>query len=170
MQKSRILLLGALIILPSCGGSTPSTPTPSPSPVVVATPTPTPVPATTPAPSPTPEEGEPPVTNTNPAKRLTMRIFVIENPDGTYTGNVDPKQPIHVGYTARLDVTAKDLDNRETVGQSEVQFFFSDSGLARVSGNHTNQRRVQGLAVGSLDCWAVQDGVTSNTITLTFVP
>ena len=74
------------------------------------------------------------------------------------------------GFTARLDVTAKDLDNRETVGQSEVQFFFSDSGLARVTGNHTNQRRVQGLAVGSLDCWAVQDGVTSNTITLTFVP
>jgi hypothetical protein len=98
-----------------------------------------------------------------------MRIFVIENPDGTYTGNVDPKQPIPVGYTARLDVTAKDVDNRETVGQSEVQFFFSDPGLARISGNHTNQRRVQGLAIGSLDCWAVQDGVTSNTITLNFV-
>ena len=170
MRKGGVFLLGALIILPSCGGSTPAAPTPSPSPVVVATPTPTPVPATTPAPSPAPEEGEPPVTNTNPAKRLTMRIFVIENPDGTYTGNVDPKQPIPVGYTARLDVTAKDIDNRETVGQSEVQFFFSDPGLARVTGNHTNQRRVQGLAVGSLDCWAVQDGVTSNTITLTFVP
>ena len=170
MQKGRAVLLSAMIFLPACGGSSPAAPTPSPSPVVVATPTPTPVPATTPAPSPPPEEGEPPVTNTNPAMRLTMRIFVIENPDGTYTGNVDPKLPIPVGYTARLDVTAKDLDNRETVGQGEVQFFFSDLGLARVSGNHTNQRRVQGLAVGSLDCWAVQDGVTSNTITLTFVP
>jgi hypothetical protein len=170
MRKSRFLLLGVLIVLPACGASTPAAPTPSPSPVVVATPTPTPVPATTPAPTPTPEEGEPPVTNTNPAKRLTMRIFVIENPDGTYTGNVDPNQPIPVGYTARLDVTAKDLDNRETVGQGEVQFFFSDPFLARVSGNHTNQRRVQGLAIGSLECWAVQDGVTSNTITLTFVP
>ena len=28
---------------------------------------------------------------------------------------------------------------------------------------------VQGLAVGTVDCWAVQDGVTSNTITLKFV-
>ena len=170
MRQGWLVLCAATIVLPSCGGSTPSAPTPSPSPVVVATATPTPVPATTPAPSPTPEEGEPPVTNTNPAKRLSMRIFVIENPDGTYTGNVDPKQPIPVGYTARLDVTAKDLDNRETVGQGDVQFFFSDLGLVRVSGNHTNQRRVQGLAVGSVDCWAVQDGVTSNTITLTFVP
>jgi hypothetical protein len=170
MRKSWFVLSGALIVLPACGSSTPAAPTPSPSPVVVATPTPTPVPAPTPTPTPTPAEGEPPVTNTNPATRLTMRIFVIEHPDGTYQGDVDPKQPIPVGYTARLDVTAKDLDNRETVGQSEVEFFFSDSGLARITGNHTNQRRVQGLAIGSLDCWAVQDGVKSNTITLTFVP
>ena len=130
MQKGRAVLLGAVIVLPACGGSSPAAPTPSPSPVVVATPTPTPVPATTPAPSPPPEEGEPPVTNTNPAMRLSMRIFVIENPDGTYTGNVDPKLPIPVGHTARLDVTAKDLDNRETVGRSDVEFFFSDPGLA----------------------------------------
>ena len=169
MKKGWFGLLGVLMVLPACGSSTPAAPTPSPSPVVVATPTPTPVPATTPAPSPTPEEGEPPVTNTNPAVLLTMRIFVIKNPDGTYTGNVDPKQPIPVGYTARLDVTAKDIDNRETVGRSDVEFFFSDPGLARITGNHTNQRRVQGLGIGSLDCWAVQDGVTSNTITLTFV-
>jgi hypothetical protein len=166
MRKSWLVLSGALLVLPACGTSTPTAPTPSPSPVAV--PSPTPVVTPVPFPTPTPE-GEPPVTNTNPAMRLTMRIFVIENPDGTYTGNVDPKLPIPVGYTARLDVTAKDIDNRETVGRSEVEFFFSDPGLARITGNHTNQRRVQGLAIGSLDCWAVQDGVTSNTITLTFV-
>ena len=167
MRKSGFVLLGVLIVLPGCGSSTPAAPTPSP--VPVPTPTPVAVATPTPAPAPTPEEGEPPVTNTNPAARLTMRIFVIENPDGTYTGDVDPRQPIPVGYTARLDVTAKDIDNRETVGQGDVQFFFSDPGLARITGNHTNQRRVQGLAVGNLDGWAVQDGVTSNTITLRFV-
>ena len=169
MRKSSFVLLGALVVLPACGASTPAAPTPPPA--AVATPTPAPVATPTPAPTPTPtpEEGEPPVTNSNPAARLGMRIFVIENPDGTYTGNVDPRQPIQVGYTARLDVTAKDIDNRETTGQGDVQFFFSDTGLVRVTGNHTNQRRVQGLAVGSVDCWAVQDGVTSNTITLKFV-
>ena len=166
MRKSSFVLLGALVVLPACGSSTPAAPTPAPA--AVATPTPVPVATPAPTPTPTPEEGEPPVTNSNPAARLGMRIFVIENPDGTYTGDVDPKQPIPVGYTARLDVTAKDIDNRETVGQSDVEFFFSDTGLARITGNHTNQRRVQGLAVGSLDCWAVQDGVKSNTITLTF--
>jgi hypothetical protein len=165
MRKSSFVLLGALAVLPACGASTPAAPTPSPAAIA----TPAPVATPTPAPTPTPEEGEPPVTNTNPAARLGMRIFVIENPDGSYTGNVDPKQPIPVGYTARLDVTAKDVDNRETTGQSDVQFFFSDLGLVRVTGNHTNQRRVQGLAVGTVDCWAVQDGVTSNTIRLKFV-
>ena len=166
MQKSWFVLSGALMVLPACGTSTPAAPTPSPSPVAI--PSPTPVVTPVPFPSPTPE-GEPPVTNTNPTRRLSMRIFVIEHADGTYSGDVNPKEPITVGDTARLDVTAKDLDNRETVGQSDVQFFFSDPGLVRVTGNHTNQRRVQGLAVGSVDCWAVQDGVTSNTITLTFV-
>src|SRR5438034_10378394 len=165
MRKSSFVLLGALVVLPACGASTPAAPTPSPAAIA----TPAPVATPTPAPTPTPEEGEPPVTNTNPAARLGMRIFVIENPDGSYTGNVDPKQPIPVGYTARLDVTAKDADNRETTGQSDVQFFFSDLGLVRVTGNHPNQRRVQGLAVGTVDCWAVQDGVQSNTITLKFV-
>jgi hypothetical protein len=167
MHNSSLVLLAALVVLPACGASTPAAPTPSPA--AIATPTPAPVATPTPAPTPTPDEGEPPVTNTNPAARLGMRIFVIENPDGSYTGNVDPTQPIPVGYTARLDVTAKDADNRETTGQSDVQFFFSDLGLVRVTGNHTNQRRVQGLAVGTVDCWAVQDGVTSNTITLKFI-
>ena len=166
MRKSWFVLSGALIVLPACGASTPAAPTPSPSPVAV--PSPTPVITPVPFPTPTPE-GEPPVTNTNPTARLTMRIFVIEHADGTYSGDVNPRLPITVGDTARLDVTAKDIDNRETVGRSEVEFFFSDPGLARITGNHTNQRRVQGLGIGSLDCWAVQDGVTSNTITLTFV-
>lgn len=165
MRKSWFVLVGALSVLPACGQSTPAAPTPSP--VPVATPTPAPVATPTPAPTPTPE-GEPPVTNSNPAVRVTMRIYVIEDPSGGYTGNVDPKQPIPVGYTARLDVTAKDVDNRETTGQSPVEFFFSDTELVKVTGNHTNQRRVQGLAAGTVDCWAVQDGVASNTITLNF--
>jgi hypothetical protein len=97
-----------------------------------------------------------------------MRIYVIEDPGGGYIGNVNPNEDIPVGYTARLDVTSKDLDNRETVGQGDVQFLFSDTSFVKVTGNHTNQRRVQGLSAGEVDCWAVQDGVRSNTITLKF--
>src|SRR5258706_10992207 len=163
MHKSSFVLLGALVVLPACGASTPAAPTPSP--VAIATPTPAPVATPTPAPTPTPEEGEPPVTNTNPAARLGMRIFVIENPDGSYTGNVDPKQPIPVGYTARLDVTAKDVDNRETTGQSDVQFFFSDLGLVRVTGNHTNQRRGARPGLGPGHLFAGPRGGLSHTHT-----
>ena len=172
MNKRSLPVIVAFSVLPACGKSTPAAPTPSPSPVAVASPTPAPTPV--PSPSATPpcptDPCEEPVTNSNPAVRVTMRIYVVEDPGGGYVGNVNPGDDIPVGYTARLDVTSKDLDNRETVGQSDVQFFFSDLGLVRVSGNHTNQRRVQGLAVGSVDCWAVQDGITSNTITLHFVP
>jgi len=96
-----------------------------------------------------------------------MRLYVIEDPGGGYIGNPNPDD-VPVGYTARLDVTSKDVDNRETVGQGPVEFFFSNPALIKVWGNHTNQRRVQGLGPGQVDCWAIQDGTRSNTLTLTF--
>jgi hypothetical protein len=172
MNKRSLMMIGALSLLSGCGTSTPANPTPSPAPVASPTPTPAPVATPTPAPSATPpcptDPCEQPVTNTNPAARVTMRIYVIEDPGGGYTGNVNPSDDIPVGYTARLDVTSKDVDNRETVGQGDVQFFFSDTSRVLVTGNHTNQRRVQGLSAGNVDCWAIQDGVKSNIITLNF--
>jgi hypothetical protein len=168
MNKTAIMTLASLPLL-SCGGSSPAAPTPSP--VVVATPTPTPAPVATPTPVPSPTpcaDCEEPVVNSNPAVRVTMRLYVIEDPGGGYIGNPNAEDPIPVGYTARLDVISKDVDNRETVGRRPIEFFFSNPALAKITGNHTHQRRVQGLLPGQLDCWAVQDGVRSNTVTLTF--
>src|SRR5262249_24892884 len=151
MNKRSLMMIGAVSLLSGCGMSTPANPTPSPAPVASPTPSPAPVATPTPAPVPSPtppcptDPCEVPVTNTNPAMRVTMRIYVIEDPGGGYTGNVNPGDDIPVGYTARLDVTSKDLDNRETVGQGDVEFFFSDTSKVRIFGNHTNQRRVQGL-------------------------
>jgi len=172
MNKRSLPVILAFSVLPACGKSTPAAPTPSPTPVAIASPSPAPTPTPAPSPSATPpcptDPCEEPVTNTNPAVRVTMRIYVVEDPGGGYVGNVNPGDDIPVGYTARLDVTSKDLDNRETVGQSAVDFFFSDTSRVKVTGNHTNQRRVQGLAAGDVDCWAVQDGTRSNIITLHF--
>src|SRR5678815_3964388 len=89
----------------SCGGGgNPSTPvtvaTPTPSPVVVATPTPVPTPEPTP-------EGEPPVERETAPVRITLRLFVVENPDGSvyqYRENQEGLPIIPGGYHFRLDI------------------------------------------------------------------
>lgn len=108
------------------------------------------------------------MTNTNPPVRLSLRLYVVESPVGGFVSNPDPGEPIPVGYIARLDVTAKDEGNRETIGRGDVEFFFGNPSLVRVFGNHSHQRRLEVLLPGQLDIWAFQDGVRSNTLTLTF--
>lgn len=168
MNKRSVSLVGLLSVLVACGKSTPAAPTPSPVAVATPTPAPSPVPTPTPVPTHTPcPDCEAPVTNSNPAVRVSIRLYVVEDPGGGYISNPSPDD-IPVGWTARLDVTSKDLDNRETTGQGPVEFFFSDPKIVSVTGNHTNQRRVQGLARGPVDCWATQDGVRSNIVSLYF--
>ena len=158
----------ALIVsaLAGCGGPTePVVPTPAPTALAVATPAP--APATTPAPTPTPGV-EPPVTNTNPAVRVTIRLYSVEDGAGGFISNPDPDEPIPRGYWARVDVTSKDKDNLETNGNGVVDFFISTPRLVEVAGGHTNQRRLRALEPVTTDVWATQDGVRSNTLTLTF--
>jgi len=159
----------ALIVsaLAGCGGPTdPILPTPAPTtPPLVATP----VPAPTPTPTATPTPGvEPPVENTSPAVRVTIRLYAVEDGVGSFFPNWDPTEPIPVRYLARVDVTSKDKDNLETNGNGVVEFFVSTPRLVEVLGGHTNQRRIRALEPVAVDVWATQDGVTSNKITLTF--
>jgi hypothetical protein len=69
----------------------------------------------------------------------------------------------------RVDVTARDENNSPTIGKGDVEFFFSDEGLVKVGGQATHQRRLKIQAAGTLQCWATQDDVRSNTLTLKFV-
>jgi hypothetical protein len=153
-----------------CGGPTqPIVPTPAPTPV--ATPTPAPLPTPTPEPTPTPcTQGlcEAPVENNAPPRRVTIRLYTVEDGSGTFIPNPNPNDPIPKGYWARLDVTAKDQDNLETNGRGSVEFFFSRPRVIEVIGGHTNQRRIRALEPAVVDCWAELDGVRSNTLTLTF--
>ena len=159
----------ALIVsaLAGCGGPTdPIVPTPAPTaPPVTAAPAPAPPP--TPTPTPTPGV-EPPVQNTSPAVRVTIRLYAVEDGVGSFFPNWDPTEPIPVRYVARVDVTSKDKDNLETNGNGVVEFFVSAPRLVEVLGGHTNQRRIRALEPAAVDVWATQDGVTSNRITLTF--
>jgi hypothetical protein len=172
MRKKTLVLITAWPILISCGATTPAAPQPSP--VAVATPTPTPVPTPTPTPVPTPTPCnaglcEEPVTNTNPVVKLRLSLYTVEPPTGGFLPDPDPSQPIPVGYSVRVDVTAKDENNSPTIGHDDVEFFFSDEGLVKVGGQGSHQRRLKIQAAGNLDCWAIQDGVRSNTLSLKFV-
>jgi hypothetical protein len=100
--------------------------------------------------------------------RLTLRLYTVESPTGGFESNPNPGAPIPVGHIARLDATAKDDGNKETVGRGDVEFFFDNPSLVRVFGNHTHQRRLEVLRPGYLDVWAIQDGVRSNTVSLVF--
>ena len=44
-----------------------------------------------------------------------------------------------VGYKVTIDATAKDVDNRDTLGSANVDFFVSDDSLIRVGGNHNSE-------------------------------
>jgi hypothetical protein len=100
--------------------------------------------------------------------RVTIRLYTVEDGSGTFIANPNPGDPIPQGFWARLDVTAKDKDGLETNGSGRVEFFFTSLRSIVVAGGHTNQRRVKAVEPATVDCWAVLDGVRSNTVTLTF--
>ena len=144
----------------------PIAPTPAP-------PTPAPTAAPTPAPTPTPgpeicDECEPIVTNRASPVRLTLRLYTIEDGFGKFVRNPDPLAVVPLGWFARLDVVAKDAEGKETNGNEDIVWHYSDCCLARESGNHTHQRRLKALAPGYLEVWVTQEGIRSNTIGLTF--
>ena len=167
-----VVLLAGLPLLCSCGATTPATPQASP---VAGRRRPRcrrPSRRRTPVPTPTPCSFglcEEPVTNTSPVVKLKMNLYTVEPPTGGFLADPDPSKPIPVGYSVRVDVTARDENNAPTAGDGDVEFFFSDEGLVRVGGQGSHQRRLRIQAAGSLECWAIQDGVRSNTLTLKFV-
>jgi hypothetical protein len=170
-QMRWIPSLAITLVAVACGGSTPTiSVVPTPAPVAVATPTPTPAP--TPEPTPTPcTQGlcEPKVVNDAPAARLTLRLYTIEDGFGNFISNPDPDEGIRVGSIARLDATAKDEDGKETNGLGNIEFYFSDTSLMKISGgNGPQQRRLRVLKAGRLVCWTELDGIQSNQLTLYF--
>jgi len=164
-------VLGVLIIVePGCGGSKTSGTTATP--VVAATPAPVPSPvATEPSHTPTPPpctQGlcEEPVTNTNAPVRLTIRVYKVEDPNGIVVNGFTTEFP--VGYRVTVDATAKDRDNRDTLGSGTVAFSFSDPLLVKVGSNHGYQKKLTILAGGDLQVQASLDGIDSNVLELTF--
>lgn len=162
-----IALIGTAMAAVSCGGST--SPVTSEPTVPVSTPTPTPAPPVSQPsqnPTPAPCNGcEAPVTNTKPPVRLTIRVYKVQDVNGTLVAGIPPSIPL--GYTVTIDATPKDAGNRDTLGSGTVEFMYSDPGLVDVSSNHGFQKKLKVLGAGLLEVKASLDGIDSNTLVIT---
>jgi hypothetical protein len=161
---------GGTFAMAGCGGSTLSGTNVTP--VAVATPTPAPIPTPiadpvhTPSPAPPPcGSCEAPVTNTNPPIRLTIRVYKVEDLNGTVLAGIPDSIPL--GYKVTIDATPKDKDNRDTLGSGTVDFSFSDPSLVKIGSNHGFQKKLTVLGGGTIAVSASLDGIDSNVLTIT---
>lgn len=172
------LCLPLVLSFAACGGgssapSTPSTPAPTPKP----TPTPDPNPTPTPDPSATPcTVGlcEPTTTNTAQPTRVILRLYqLFDQNDNWVLPTPDPvkqvvKEPIPIGYTIRLDVTAKDAAGNDTLGKKDIQFIYSDPEMVQESIQSDFQRKLKVKKAGAFSVYVSFDGVGSNDLRFTF--
>ena len=126
-------LAAAVVACGGGGGVSPTTPAPAATPTPVAAATPTPLPAT-PTPEPTPpcptDPCEVPVERETKPVRITLRLFVVEDPAGgvfQYRSNDQDQPIIPVNYKFRLDIIAKDAKNKETRGSGNVIWHWDDN-------------------------------------------
>jgi hypothetical protein len=139
---------------------------------VAVAPTPTP----TPTPDPACDQGlcETPTTNTAPPVRVILRFYQLFDANGTWVlPTPDPvkqvvKEPIPLGFTIRLDMTAKDVNDQPTNGSSNVDFVISDPSMVDIANSGQFQRKIKVLKPGHWELYGTLDGVASNSLGFTF--
>jgi hypothetical protein len=105
------------------------------------------------------------VTNTNPPVRLTIRVYKVQDVNGSLVAGIPPSIPL--GYTVTIDATPKDAGNKDTLGSGTVDFTYSEPTLVDVGGNHGFQKKLKVLGAGLLEVKASLDGIDSNTLAIT---
>ena len=156
----------------SCGGGG-GVSTPAP----VATPTTTPVAAATPAPAPEPSATPPcptdpcelPVERETKPVRITLRLFVVEDPSGgvfQYRENQDGIPVIPVGYRFRLDIIAKDKKNKETRGSGNVLWHWDENMINVENLENIYHPTLRATKGGPFCVTAEMDEITSNELCL----
>jgi hypothetical protein len=107
--------------------------------------------------------------------RAQLKLYQLFDEDGNWVlPTPDPvqqvvREPIPVGYTIRLDVTGRDVDGKDTLGQKQIEFFYSDENMVQISVQSDFQRKLKVLKEGSFTVHAVFDGVGTNDLRFTFV-
>ena len=169
----RTLATGTLgLLLASCGGGGATGPTVTPAPVATPTPIAQPSPSPSPAPSPCPDGA---CGNTNTVVRAQLRLYLVMDEAGKLVEPTpDPvrqvlEQPLPVGWTLRLDVSGRDANGDETNGRGQIEWFYSGQDLIDTNTRSPWMRDVKIVKPGTWSVYVVFDGVSSNSITFTFV-
>jgi hypothetical protein len=167
-----VLSVVVAVLAGACGGESPATPVLPPTPAATQTPAPvaTPVPEPTPTPCP---YGlcETPTTNTNPVVKANLKLFTVQDRDYELIPDWPAGKPIPVGYHLKIDITGKDADGNETLGNQgvNIDFHYNDPGMVEEGGTHPWQRKLLVKEAGVFQAWAIYDDVRSNTLELRFV-
>ena len=174
--ESFAAIAAGFLLAVSCGGGSSGTPV---APAPVATPTPAPAATPTPAPAPTPTPTPPcptdpcevPVTNDAKPVRMTLRLFVVENPSGgvfQYQENADGMPIIPVNYKFRLDVIAKDKKNKETKGSGNMVWHWDDNMIEVENLSNIYHPQLKATKGGPFCVVAEMDEISSNELCLEF--
>ncbi len=165
-----------VLLLAACGGGGGGTPV-GPAPVATPTPAPaaTPTPALEPSPSPTPpcptDPCEVPVERDTKPVRITLRLFVVEDPSGgvfEYKQDADGTPIIPVNYKFRLDIIAKDKKNKETKGSGNVSWHWDDNMIETENLSNIYHPQLRATRGGPWCATAEMDDVFSNELCLDF--
>jgi hypothetical protein len=179
MERSicSVLRYGAVagaVLLAACGGGGSGTPV-APAPVATPTPAPAPTPTPAPQPSPTPpcptDPCEVPVERETKPVRITLRLFVVEDPAGgvfQYQENADGAPIIPVNYRFRLDIIAKDSKNKETKGSGKVIWHWDDNMIDVENLENPYHPTLRAIRGGPWCATAEMDNVVSNQLCLEF--
>jgi hypothetical protein len=140
--------------------------------VVVVSPTPSPTPTADPACN----VGlcEPPTTNTAPPVRVFLRLYQLFDAAGNWVQPTpDPVkqvvvEPMPVGYTVRIDIQGRDVEDKPTNGKGDVQIIVSDPLMVDVQISSHYQRKIKILKAGKWEMYTTLDGVASNSLGFTF--
>jgi hypothetical protein len=171
--KTSAVMAAGFLLAVSCGGGsgTPVAPAPvaTPTPVPAATPTPVPQPSPTP-PCPT-DPCEVPVDRETKPVRMTLRLFVVEDPSGgvfQYRENADGMPIIPVNYKFRLDVIAKDKKNKETKGSGNMVWHWDDNMIEVENLSNIYHPQLRATKGGRFCAVAKMDEISSNELCLEF--
>ena len=127
---------------------------------------------------PAPDPGAPPPTggggppgqipnNTSPVTKVGAKVYFLEC-DGEPVPDSGYATSAQVGCRVHFDCTPKDANNNPTQTQGSPNWSFSPGGLVDVGNPNDFTPTVTAKSPGTLSAWVVIDGVTSNTVNITF--